>query len=116
MRKLLLFVMASAMLVGGLYVLVAELFLASKIFVWFVVAAPMLIWLGAYLLWTDFIAAPLPPGETALAAEPIKSAPDNSQILDAYIKLHTGYSGCVIDTSWLPTDKTKMKAFTNLLH
>jgi NDP-sugar pyrophosphorylase family protein len=34
---------------------------------------------------------------------------NDDQILDAYIKLHTDYSGCVIDTSWLPADKAKMK-------
>ena len=34
---------------------------------------------------------------------------DATQILDAYIKLHTDYSGYVVDTSWLPADKAKMK-------
>jgi NDP-sugar pyrophosphorylase family protein len=43
-------------------------------------------------------------GESANNAEM-----DATQILDAYIKLHTDYSGYVVDTSWLPADKAKMK-------
>ena len=34
---------------------------------------------------------------------------DPAKILDAYIKLHTDFSGYVVDTSWLPADKAKMK-------
>ncbi|MGA8697671.1 MAG: hypothetical protein WB689_28325 [Xanthobacteraceae bacterium] len=43
-------------------------------------------------------------GESANNAEM-----DATQILDAYIKLHTDYSGYVVDTSWLPADKAKME-------
>lgn len=43
-------------------------------------------------------------GESANNAEM-----DATQILDAYIKLHTDYSGYVVDTSWLPADEAKMK-------
>jgi hypothetical protein len=39
---------------------------------------------------------------------------DAGRILDAYIKVHTAYKGCVIDTSWLPTDKAKMKKVLQL--
>lgn len=49
MRKLLLFVVSVAMLVGGLYLLGAELLWAKKWYVWMVIAAAMLITLGAYL-------------------------------------------------------------------
>ena len=58
MRKLLLFILSSAMLVGGLYLLAAELLWAERWYGWAIMGA-MLITLGAYLLWTDFIAAPL---------------------------------------------------------
>jgi hypothetical protein len=59
MRRLVLFVLSVAMLIGGLYLLAAELLWAQRIFVWAILAAGMLITLGAYLLWADFIAAPL---------------------------------------------------------
>jgi hypothetical protein len=56
MRKLLLFVIAATMLVGGLYLLVGELFVASIIYFRYVIAGAMLATLGGYLLWTDFVA------------------------------------------------------------
>jgi hypothetical protein len=34
---------------------------------------------------------------------------DALQILANYSELHTDFAGCVIDTSWLPADKEKMK-------
>jgi hypothetical protein len=34
---------------------------------------------------------------------------DPANILDAYIRLHTDFSGYVVDTTWLPADKAKMK-------
>jgi hypothetical protein len=58
-RKLLLLILSSAMLVGGLYLLAAEFLWANKIFPWAGLAGAMLVILGAYLLWTDFIASPL---------------------------------------------------------
>jgi len=59
MRKQLLFVISSAMLVGGLYLLGAELFWARKWYGWMILGGAMLVALGAYLLWADFIAPAL---------------------------------------------------------
>jgi len=56
MRKLLLFVVSTGMVVGGLYLLGAELLLASRISFRFVIAAAVLVTLGTYLLWVDFVA------------------------------------------------------------
>ena len=56
LRKLVLFVMSSAMLVGGLYVLAFELFSAARQFGAMFIMGAMLVMLGAYLLWADFIA------------------------------------------------------------
>jgi hypothetical protein len=56
MRKVLLFVVAVAMLVGGLYWLAFELLVATRIHFLFVIASAMLMTLGAYLLWDDFMA------------------------------------------------------------
>ena len=50
MRKLIRFVVASAMLVFGLYLLVADLLLATKFYAWEVVAGAILVMVGAYLL------------------------------------------------------------------
>lgn len=56
MRKLILLVLISAMLFGGLSVLLDELLIASRIRLQFVVAGGVLAFAGGYLLWTDFIA------------------------------------------------------------
>ena len=56
MRKLLLLVLSSAMLMGGLYVAILELLFARIIFVRFVIGGTILAFVGAYLIWTDFIA------------------------------------------------------------
>jgi hypothetical protein len=58
MRMPLLFLVSSAMLVGGLYLLGAELLLADRIYFRFVIGGAVLATLGIYLLWADF-AAPL---------------------------------------------------------
>jgi hypothetical protein len=58
MRKLLLFVIASAMLFGGLYLLGAEMLFGQRLSGKFIACAVMLILLGGYLIWVDF-AAPL---------------------------------------------------------
>jgi hypothetical protein len=50
MRKLLLFVLSVAMVVGGLYLLVGELLWADNLFYWVVLAGAMLVTLGANLL------------------------------------------------------------------
>ena len=55
MRKALLFVIATAMVAGGLYLLAAELLWASVIYFKFVIGGGALVALGAYLLWEDFI-------------------------------------------------------------
>jgi hypothetical protein len=55
-RKLVLFVMSSAMLVGGTYFLAAELLWATRWFGTMFLMGATLVLLGAYLLWADFIA------------------------------------------------------------
>jgi hypothetical protein len=59
MRKLILLVLAGAMLAGGLYVVALELFFARIISFRFVIGGVLLAGLGAYLMWTDFIAPKL---------------------------------------------------------
>jgi hypothetical protein len=56
MRKLLLLILSSAMLVGGLYAVFFELIFARIIFFRFVIGGIILAGVGAYLIWTDFIA------------------------------------------------------------
>ena len=56
MRKLLLLVIASVMLIGGLYALVVELWFANVIFLRFVIGGALIALAGAYLIWTDFLA------------------------------------------------------------
>jgi hypothetical protein len=56
MRKLLLLVLSSAMLIGGLYVAIFELLFARIIFFRFVIGGTILAFAGGYLIWTDFIA------------------------------------------------------------
>jgi hypothetical protein len=56
MRKLVLFILSSAMLIAGLSGVIFELFFAPTIFLRFVIYPSVLAVLGAYLIWTDFIA------------------------------------------------------------
>ena len=56
MRKLILLVLASAMLIGGLYGAIFELFYSRIIFFRFVIGGGALAFIGAYLIWADFIA------------------------------------------------------------
>jgi hypothetical protein len=56
MRKLLIFVVATPLLVGGLYLLAAELFLVHRTFLRIIIAASMLTAMGGYPLWVEFIA------------------------------------------------------------
>jgi hypothetical protein len=56
MRKLVLLILSSAMLVGGLYAALFELWFARVIFFRFVIGGAILTLVGAYLIWTDFIA------------------------------------------------------------
>jgi hypothetical protein len=59
MRKLILLVLSNAMLIGGLYGAIFELFFARVIFFRFVIGGAILACAGAYLVWTDFIAPKL---------------------------------------------------------
>ena len=59
MRRLLLFALSSAMLVGGLYLAIFELVFARIVFLRFVLGGAVLAVVGAYLLWVDFIAPKL---------------------------------------------------------
>jgi hypothetical protein len=54
-RKVFVLVVATAMLLGGLYLLVAELFLVHHVFLRIVIAAVFLTGMGSYLLWMDFV-------------------------------------------------------------
>jgi hypothetical protein len=56
MRKLLLLILSSAMLIGGIYVTIVELLFAPTILFRFIFGGIILALLGAYLMWTDFIA------------------------------------------------------------
>jgi hypothetical protein len=56
LRKPFILVVSIAMMVGGLYLLAAELFLAHRIFARIMIAGAMLTTMGGYLLWADFIA------------------------------------------------------------
>jgi hypothetical protein len=56
MRKLILFVLAAAMLIGGLYVVALILFSTRIISFWLFFGGGVLAFAGAYLMWTDFIA------------------------------------------------------------
>lgn len=59
MRKLLLFVVSIAMIVGGIYWLADVLLHAERIYGRVLLAGAMLITVGSYLLWVDFIAPKL---------------------------------------------------------
>ena len=59
MRKLVLFVLSSAMLIGGLYGAIFEQLFARIIFFRFVIGGAILALVGAYLIWADFIAPKL---------------------------------------------------------
>jgi hypothetical protein len=54
-----LLILATAMLVGGLYAAIFELLFARVIFFRFVIGGGILAFAGAYLMWTDFIAPKL---------------------------------------------------------
>jgi hypothetical protein len=56
MRKLLLLILSSAMLMGGLYLALLELLFARIVFFRFVIGGTVLAVAGAYLIWADFIA------------------------------------------------------------
>jgi hypothetical protein len=57
MRKALLFVIAVAMVIGGLLLLGGELLVATIISFKFVIGGTLLASLGVYLLWADFVAS-----------------------------------------------------------
>ena len=56
MRKIILLVMSIAMVGGGLYWLAVQLLWSPIIHFKFVIGAAVLVTLGTYLLWEDFIA------------------------------------------------------------
>jgi hypothetical protein len=59
MRKLTLFILSSTMLIGGLYATIFGLLFAPIIFFWFIIGGAILAFVGAYLMWADFIAPKL---------------------------------------------------------
>jgi hypothetical protein len=56
MRKLLLFLIAGAMLGVGLYLIALEVWFARSIYFRFAIWGCLLALFGGYLIWTDFIA------------------------------------------------------------
>jgi hypothetical protein len=56
MRKLILVVLSSSMLIGGLYLIVLEVWFARIIYFRFVAGGGLLVFFGGYLIWADFIA------------------------------------------------------------
>jgi hypothetical protein len=56
LRTALIFVMATAMLLAGLYLLGAEAFLVHHVFLRMVIAGLMLTMMGGYLMWANFVA------------------------------------------------------------
>jgi hypothetical protein len=58
-RKVLLLVIAVAMVGGGLYLAGAELLTASRISGRFLAGGALLVLFGGYLLWVDFVAPAL---------------------------------------------------------
>jgi hypothetical protein len=59
MRKFILFVLACAMLCGGLYLTVNQLLFSGIVSTRFVIGGIMLASMGAWLLWVDFVAPAL---------------------------------------------------------
>ena len=59
MRRLIVFILSSAMLVAGLYIAIVELLFVHTVLYRFVIGGAMLAGMGAYLLWVDFIAPKL---------------------------------------------------------
>jgi hypothetical protein len=56
MRKLILLVLSSVMLVSGAYIIVLDVLFAPAIFFRGAIVGAVLASVGAYLIWTDFIA------------------------------------------------------------
>lgn len=56
MRKLLIFAVGMVLLVGGLWVLIQQLFFSPVIHFIAVASAGFFGFIGAYLLWEDFVA------------------------------------------------------------
>jgi hypothetical protein len=56
LRKVLICVVGAAMLLGGLYFLLAEAFLAHRTFLRIVILGLMLTTMGGYLLWAELVA------------------------------------------------------------
>jgi hypothetical protein len=59
LRKVVVFLFSSAMLAGGLYIIVCELLYSSDIYLRVLGVGIALGVLGLYLLWTDFVAPAL---------------------------------------------------------
>jgi hypothetical protein len=59
MRKVVLFILCSAMVVGGLYAVFFDLLYASVILSRLLFCSVFIASIGGYLLWTDFIAPSL---------------------------------------------------------
>ena len=56
MRRIVVFVLAVAMVLGGLCLVGVELFFSRIAYVRFIIGGIMLISVGAFLLWVDFLA------------------------------------------------------------
>jgi hypothetical protein len=80
MRKLVLLVLSSAMLLGGLYLLVVELLFESTFNFGFIGGGGALAFAGGYLIWTDFGAALRDQDLGELSVEPIGRSARNPVI------------------------------------
>jgi hypothetical protein len=56
LRKIFICLVAAALLLGGLYLLGAEAFLAHRVFWRIIIAGLMLTMMGGYLLWAELVA------------------------------------------------------------
>jgi hypothetical protein len=59
MRKVILFVLCSALMFGGIYAILFDLLYASVVFTRVLFGAIFMAGIGVYLIWTDFIAPSL---------------------------------------------------------
>ncbi len=62
-KKVLICIVGAALLLGGLYFLAAEAFLAHRTFLRIVILGLMLTLMGGYLLWAELVAPRLDPAK-----------------------------------------------------
>jgi hypothetical protein len=65
MRRAVLFLVVIGLIIAGVYILAFEVFYAQRIYFGLAAGAGMMIWLGLYLLWEDFLVPLLKSGTRA---------------------------------------------------